>query len=397
MKKSTPKIIAAIVCAAVLVFQSGCSSGSIYSNYREIEQLMIIQTMGFDISPEGYRLSVSASNSSSGGSDTQGGGGGSVGKSSIVRMGAQAKTLTLAQDIIQDYSASEQLFFQHTAYIVIGVEAAKRSLEHYFKYIERDNSFRLDTPLFIVTNASASKLVLGTGSAEYDATEVLRSLERNLMLRGDTYVFSAAEIAANLDTNGSGLISAVRLADAGSSNADSEEGELTALPDGYAIIKHGMMIGRIPYSEAKGVNILLNKTGPCNIEVSTDGGTSAMQLTECECRIRPVFSDGGRLKGLQADIKVKAAVAESGKDTDNEQLCGALEEKIKHLTAAVLERSVGLECDFLQLGSLLEREEPRRLNGYDKLLENALPYIIYNINVDAELDRSFHIGNMEGN
>ena len=40
MKKSTPKIIAAIVCAAVLVFQSGCSSGSIYSIYREREQLL---------------------------------------------------------------------------------------------------------------------------------------------------------------------------------------------------------------------------------------------------------------------------------------------------------------------------------------------------------------------
>jgi len=396
MKNAKPKILVAALCAAALALQSGCSSGSIYSNYREVEQLMIIQTMGFDISPKGYELSVSASNSSSGGSDSQGGGGGSVGKSSIVRMGAEAKTLTLAQDTLQDYSASEQLFFQHTSYIAIGGKAAKKSLDHYFEYIERDNSFRLDIPLFIVTNSSASKLVLGTGSSEYDATEVLRSLERNLMLRGDTYVFSAAEAVANTDTNGSALICAVRLADAGNSSAEAVEGELTALPDGYAIIKDNKMIGQVPYSEAKGVNILLNKTGPSNIEVSCDGGTSAMQLTECKCKFKPVFTDDDKLSRLQIDITVKAAIAEGEKNPDPKKLCDALEKQIKQMTEAVMKRSVELDCDFLQLGSTLERQEPKRLKGYDRKLENALPYIIYNINVSAELDRSFHIGNMEG-
>ena len=61
------RIAAALVLAALL---TGCSGGSIYSNYRELEQLMVIQTMGFDWAESGVRLSASS------GSDSAGGGGG---------------------------------------------------------------------------------------------------------------------------------------------------------------------------------------------------------------------------------------------------------------------------------------------------------------------------------
>ena len=64
------RIAAVLVLAALL---TGCSGGSIYSNYRELEQLMVIQTLGFDRTPDGVRLSASS------GSDSAGGGGGSKG------------------------------------------------------------------------------------------------------------------------------------------------------------------------------------------------------------------------------------------------------------------------------------------------------------------------------
>ena len=83
--------IIAVVCLAALL--SGCSGGSVYSNYREIEQLMVIQTMGFDYAKSGVRLSASS------GSDSAGGGGGGNakggeqgGSAQVARLSAEAES-----------------------------------------------------------------------------------------------------------------------------------------------------------------------------------------------------------------------------------------------------------------------------------------------------------------
>lgn len=106
------RIAAALVLAALL---TGCSGGSIYSNYRELEQLMVIQTMGFDWTESGVRLSASSGSDSAGGG---GGGGGSEsgteqsGSAGVARLAAEAPSFTLAEEKMQDYSAREDLFLR---------------------------------------------------------------------------------------------------------------------------------------------------------------------------------------------------------------------------------------------------------------------------------------------
>ena len=83
------KKITAAVLALSLIALSGCSGGSIYSNYREIEQLVVIQTMGIDKTDDGVCLSIS-SGSIGGGSSGSGDGGAGDGVQSILRMSAKA-------------------------------------------------------------------------------------------------------------------------------------------------------------------------------------------------------------------------------------------------------------------------------------------------------------------
>ena len=103
------RIAAVLVLAALL---TGCSGGSIYSNYRELEQLMVIQTLGFDRTSDGVRLSASS------GSDSAGGGGGGEsgaeqsGSAGVARLAAEAPSFTLAEEKMQDYSAREDLFLR---------------------------------------------------------------------------------------------------------------------------------------------------------------------------------------------------------------------------------------------------------------------------------------------
>ena len=340
----TKRLTAAVLALSMLAL-SGCSGGGIYSNYREIEQLVVIQTMGFDAIGEGVGLSISSGNTGGGGVGSSEGGDGAQ---TTLRMSAEAKSLTVAQEIIQDYSPGEQLFFGHINYIALGRGALDAGVDKYFDYIERDTSFRLNIPVFAVTDSDASRLVLGTGSKDYDATNALRSIERNLELRGDSYVFSAAQIAADMDTNGAALICAVRCADAKESDHEAKDDELTVLPDGYVIIYKGKTAGHIPFEMARGVNILKNEAGPSSVELAE----ATVQLDKCKCSVKPVFG-GGRLKGLDISVEVSAALAELSRSAEPAELNAALAEEIEGWVSYVIEKSVSTGCDFLQLGSSL--------------------------------------------
>ena len=382
--------IIAVVCLAALL--SGCSGGSVYSNYREIEQLMVIQTMGFDYAKSGVRLSASS------GSDSAGGGGGGNakggkqgGSAQVARLSAEAESFSLAKERMQDYSAREDLYFAHTSYIAVGGESAKKSVMPFLDYIERSAELRLDIPLFVVTNGAASELVLGAGGESYDATSVLRSLERNLTLRGDGVIYNAAQIVTALDTNGCALISAVKAVKADESVKEAKQSELTAIPDGYTVIKNGKAVGSIPIEYARGVNILQNKVGPSSVELDTDGTRATVQLDKCSCDINPVF-DGEHLAGLDIQITLTAALSETADSIETQKLSRALANTAKLWVTKVLGISQSLECDFLQLGSVLERKEPKRLAGMSSDLSESLPSIYYNVGVEAEVNRSFDVG-----
>lgn len=380
--------IIAVVCLAALL--SGCSGGSVYSNYREIEQLMVIQTMGFDYAESGVRLSASSgSDSAGGGGDAKGGEQG--GSTQVARLSAEAESFSLAKERMQDYSAREELYFAHTSYIAVGGESAKKSVMPFLDYIERSTELRLDIPLFVVTNGAASELVLGAGGESYDATSVLRSLERNLNLRGDGVIYNAAQIVADLDTNGCALISAVKAVKADESVKEAKQSELTAIPDGYTVIKNGKAVGSIPIEYARGVNILQNKVGPSSVELDTDGTRATVQLDKCSCDINPVF-DGEHLAGLDIQITLTAALSETADSIETQKLSRALANTAKLWVTKVLGISQSLECDFLQLGSVLERKEPKRLAGMSSDLSESLPSIYYNVGVEAKVNRSFDVG-----
>ncbi len=361
------KCIVPLLCLSLL---SGCSSGSIYSNYRETEQLMVVQTMGFDRSDKGFTVSVST-----GGGDK------------ITRMAAEAGSITLAEQKMQDYSAAEEIFYAHTGYIAIGENAAKTGLSHYLDFIGRSTQMRMDTPLFIVSRGSASELVLGSGNEEYDATDVLKSLERNVKKRGDLRIFTAGEVTAQLDRNGSALICAVKCVKAKESLYDSED-ELTARPDGYAIIKDKKMIGQISYHDSLAVGLLQNEAGPCRLTVSTEKGSAALQLDDCECKIEPV-TENGSLSALRIDAELHTALFERGEELKLEDVRKALEEDIKLRFENVLSLSKLTGCDFLQLGSILETHNPLSMSGMGQDFQEMLPHVYFIINVSAEIDRSF--------
>lgn len=385
------KCIGAVLALALL---TGCSGGSIYTNYREVEQLMIIQTMGFDKKGDDITVSVSTGNSGGGNSDSgQGGdsgGSGSAGSAKTSRLSAKAPSITLAQEKIQDYSASEELFFAHTSYILIGEDTAREDISRFLEYVERSIQIRLDVPVFIVSGDRADKLVLGAGGKDYDATNVLKSLERNMEKRGSCPINSVGDIAASLNANGTALVSAVRCVEAGNSLTEAKKGELTALPDGCAVIKDGRMVGHIDEIATLGVMLIQNKTGPCPI-VLESGVT--VQLDKCRCEVKPI-REKSRVSGADISLDISAALREADKE-DLKTFGKELKSYIEKAVGSALDSAVSLNCDFIQLGSIMEQGSPLELHGLAADYGGDIQNTRYNINVKAEVLRSFDIENTE--
>lgn len=379
LSKNLIRIVALFLCLTTL---TGCSGGSLYSNYRELEQITVIQTMGFDSLGGGrVMLSVSSGEGISGSSS-------SSPKSSCLF--AEADSITLAREKMQDYSASEQLFFAHTAYVAIGSDTAEAGIMPYLDYIARVSDLRLDVPLFVVEGSTARELICGAGGKDYDATSVFKSIERNCELRGDCIVFSAAEIMPAIYKNGCALLTAVRTEKADNAVEGAKPGELTAVPDGLVIVRNGRAVGKISAEDSLGVSLLLDRAGPASVELSSGDSRATVQLDKCSCEITPEVKNG-RVEAVRVRLTVSAALSELVGAPDKRSLERALEDSLTAKMRRVLSLSKSLDCDFLQLQSLFARQKPFALLSDGGLSSCDMRDIYYNVETSASLDRSFDV------
>lgn len=370
------KCIAVVCAAAITLCAGGCSGGSIYSNYRSISDLMVVQTMGFDLADEGVLLSVS----SEGGAEPP------------VRLKSAGRSLTEAQETLQGFSGGALLFFGHTSYIAIGQGILDSSVTRFFDCIERDAAFRLCIPVFAVSGGSAEALVMGAGSDEHDATQLFHALEQHMRLRGDMHVFSAAEIASALDQNGAALMCAVKAADAAAVDPAAPEGALAIVPDGYIILNKERAVGHVPMELARGVSIIENMMGAVPVVV----GNATVQTDDTSCDVTPVFGDNGELTGLKFDARLSVSLAEAEGEFDVAELARELEDMARGWIEDVLALSVATGCDFLHLGSELEMRHPVALRGAAEHFALVMPNLSFDVRVTADLGRSFHLDLTEG-
>ena len=154
------KAICVILALASAFTLTGCTS--VYSNFKEIEQLLVIQDMGLDKQGGGVLLSLcSASDESTG----------DVPK----RLYGTGDSITTALEHIYNYSFEDILFCSHISHVLIGEKAAESGIDDYLSYICRSPIMRLDIPLFVVKGSTAQDAVLKVGDGNRGIVEIMDS------------------------------------------------------------------------------------------------------------------------------------------------------------------------------------------------------------------------------
>lgn len=402
MKRGLSLLI--IIC--MLLSLSGCSG--IYSNFRELERLLVIQTMGIDFAEEGVGISLASGAKSDG--------------SSPVRLFSPGVSVTSAVAHILSYSQEQELFLSHTSHVVLGEEAAKNGINGYLSYICRSPNLRTDIPLYIVKGGTAQEAVMQVGDGSKGISEVLEAVRANVDERGDSKAFSASELLRNLERNGSGLICAIECSpsiqeggtkqegDSGSSagtggmeSPDSTGGSgsgeekqekqaLTAAAVGYGVIRGDRLCAYIDKEQAIGVGLLLNIVGISNIVVKDRYATPVtLELDQGSSVIKPVWAEDGSLEMLDIQIKAAANIAEIGGgghfgEPDYEDyLTAQLETAVLERVSSVIQLSKTLQADFLGLGGIVEMDDAEKYRAMGGDFASLLPGLTVRISVSGQI------------
>ena len=408
-----------IICS--LPSLSGC--GSIYSNYREIQQLMVVQTMGIDREKGGVQVSMAAAAEASGGGPR--------------RMSAQGSTITAAIDRAYKLSYEEEIFFSHVNHLLVGEAAAEEGLDAFLDYVSQSPTMRIDIPLYIVRGSTANQAVMEVGDSSKGISEVMQTVHESFASPSNSRVFTVADTINSLLRYGSALVCAVECVPSSESispeksesaqqsdgqntqegegqnaqqgeeqNAQEEEGQnaqdktqgenpLMAVPAGYAVIRDGKLCKFIEPEEAVAVGLLTGSLPITAITVTDRNGRNAsLELNQGSADIVPVWGGKGQLKGLNIQAQVSASVLE----TDNWQQ-GSSNEYINHLTAqlesavsqrlsSLLRTSMKLKADFLGLAGQVERKSPENYRLLSQHFSELLPGLELQITVSGQLSHT---------
>lgn len=374
------KSVRLLCLVLVLSLLGGCGGHWIYSDYREIDQLELIQALGLDA--EGGMVTATASTD---GQDEE-----------PVVLRSSAVSVSRAMRKMQDYTSRKYIFFGHTGHLLLGERAAEQGVVQYLEHMERCVEMRLNTFLYIVREGTAEEAISATGLEGEGVVKLLTSLEKDVQLMNESHVFTCGEVAEQLAEGGGALAAAVSLVrQEGILAGESPE---TICTRGYAILREGKLAGYLDPELARGANLLMDLGGEDILEVPDGaGGWAALRLTDSRVRYEPEFRDG-ELSALRIRVELTCSLdelqtqADTGRRETLENLeRGAAELELERIRR-VLERSRELEADFCGIGTWVRRKSPLIFDGMELSWREAFPRLPIEAEVSCRVQRSYDAG-----
>ncbi len=352
------------------VLLTGCAG---LPRSREVEQLQLIETLGYDVGPAGTVVSVSSGPQLSG--------------EPPILLSARGESIADALERLRDFSPREELFFAHVRFAVMGEAAARKGAGPLLDHFERGVQTSLELPLLAVRGGTARELITGSEDPDYEVTAALASLRRETEQRGTARFFTVREVAQRLTRSGAALCCAVQAVNAEENAPSAGEGALAVTGAGYAVLKEGALAGWLDRDAALGADLLLDLAGHADYVLPCPGGAVTVELRSSRTRLSAAESDG--VLTVQAVTRARAGILEADvpgplDDRTLERLGKELSRVMAAQESRALSASRETGADFLELG--LAADGP--LPGAREALLRGMRW---RVTVLAEVDRSFDV------
>lgn len=365
-------ILICILFIIPLIHLSGCTQGR-FTDQRDIERLLPVQTMGFDREETGISVTLATS--------------------SILNNTAPMVLTGLASGIepaltrLQDYSPKDDLYLDHVQYIIIGETMAEDDITPVLDWVERSPFMRMDTLVFLAKNNAEDTIVSASGEMT-DISQRLYSLEQESSARGQ-HIYTLLDIASGLADRGNALCLAVESASSDGTvySSQSSSAGNALLPAGYGVLQDGKLIAYLSQKESLGV--MLFKQPPTGTEVEIEGTT--LELLQGNASVSGQWSDDGKLTGLSVTANVTAGIMERDPSSslDLDTLNRAFTDTAEQWLYDAVTRSQALSCDFLALEDKVLSERPKNGNRASLSWSEVFPTLPVTVQVKTEIQRGY--------
>lgn len=366
-------ILMCILFVAPLIHLSGCSQGR-FTDQRDIEQLLPVETMGFDREETGITVTLAT--------------GSILNNTAPLVLTGLASGIEPALIRLQDYSPKDDLYLDHVQYIIIGENMAENDITSVLDWVERSPFMRMDTLVFLAKDKAADTIVSASGEMT-DISQQLHSLEQEAGARGQ-HIYTLLDIASGLADRSSALCLAVEPASSDGTvySSRGSTAEKALLPAGYGVLKDGKLIAYL--SQAETVGAMLFKQPPTGTEVEIEGTT--LELLHGNASVSGQWSGEGTLTGLSVTSHIKAGILEHdpSENLDLDALNQAFADTAEQWLYDVVTRSQALSCDFLALEDMVLSERPKTGTTHDSLSwSDVFPSLPVTVQVKTEIQRGY--------
>lgn len=375
----------ALLALTIIICGPGLGGCAARVRGREVEQLLVAQTIGLDGGAQGVTVSL-ASRAVAGKNG------------SPARLLGVGPSVTEALESIRAGATDEDLFTAHVGHLLIGEGAAAAGIGPLMDYVCRSGDLRLSVPVYILRGDEAKSAVLRVGNGEHGVCDALDSVDADLRSRGDGRTTGAGEILRDLARTGSALVCAVSLGPSAENDESAGAGEeppLTVSPAGYAVLKDGRLCGFLDREQAVAVGLLTGQTGRCEITVTDQAGLPVtLTLLGGRAVPEPEWDADGGLRSLRFRVEAEALVSESAAgETAPYYLQAMLERTLAERVRQVLRASKQWGADFLDLEGQLELRAPKRMRALEPDFASRWPELPLTVSVSVKLSG---VGDREG-
>ncbi len=373
------KLLRLLSCLLSLSLLGGCARNMIYSDYREIDQLELVQTLGVDRT--GNLVTATASTAAM--------------EEPLVLKNTSV-SVSRAMREMQDYTSKKYIFFGHTKHLLVGEEAAEKSLNLFMEHMERSVEMRLDTELYIVQGGRAEDLIGAVGQSGTPVGDLLESLSKDVELMSESHVFTCGEVAEMLASRDCGVAAAIMLAE--EPNILVGAGQHTVQSAGYALLRDEKLVGFLDVNLARGANLLMGLGGSDVVEVpDMGGGWAAIRLTGSDVKYEAEFRDG-KVSAVRVKVQVRGNLDELQNPLDvysPENIARfeqGLEDIQRYRVQMALQRAQDLGADFYGIGKRISMAHPIRYERLEGSWSEQFPEIPFTVEVEAKLVRTYDVG-----
>ena len=339
-----------LLLSICLMFSTGCAKSSMFSNYRPIEQLKLVHTIGFDVHEDGLELSICGGQQGEEGQE-------------LVRLSCTGKNISDCLGKLQNYSEKSELYYAHTRYVIVGEDYARQGLGDVMQYLESSQQLRSDIPLFIVKGGKAKDPVLNSGGKKEGIHDVLEAVIRDCDQQGMGFPFTCGDIGSFSAEYGSALACALTLSPTKDTDPAAEDEEVTPIAAGYGVIDYGKLTAFLSKDASRAVNLLIGELGTGAVTITAEGQPVSLRLIKSKNTLSPTFGENGTMTQLNAELQLEAEPMESEQkqSINHAKLETVVSDTVSGWVNELFLAMRSTKCDFLGLGPRIAIAHPKEM------------------------------------